>query len=118
MALIAGCVKTVSGGRTGAVPFVKDKIEGRYERPADEVFNAAKDVIRANGTLIKESILSSETNMVKAAEGKVNQRTVWVRVEQVDPKVSAVSVQARTKLGGTDIDLAHQLEKEIALKLR
>ena len=118
MALIAGCVKTVSGGHTGAVPFVKDKIEGRYERPTDEVFNAAKDVIRADGTLIKESILSAETNLVKAVEGKVNQRTVWVRVEQIDPKVSSVQVQARTKWGGTDIDLAHQLEKEIALKLK
>ena len=97
---------------------MKDKIEGRYERPVDEVFNAAKDVIRANGTLTKESILSSETNVVKAVEGRVNQRSVWVRVEQIDPKVSSVQVQARTKAGGTDIDLAHQLEKEIALKLR
>ena len=118
IALAAGCVRTVAGGHRAAVPFVKDKIEGRYERPVDEVFNAAKDVIRANGTLTKESILSSETNMVKAIEGKVNQRSVWVRVEQVDPKVSSVQVQARTKLGGTDIDLTHQLEKEIALKLR
>src|SRR5205814_9512857 len=99
-----------------AVPCVKDKLEGRYERPAEEIFNAAKDVVRANGTLMKESTLSSETNLGKAVEGKVNQRTVWVRVEQIDSKVSSVQVQARTKMGGTDIDLAHQLEKEIALK--
>jgi len=28
------------------VPFVHDKIEARYERPMDEVFQAAKDVIK------------------------------------------------------------------------
>jgi hypothetical protein len=39
-------------------------------------------------------------------------------VEQIDPKVSSVQVQARSKWGGTDIDLVHQLEKEIALKLK
>jgi hypothetical protein len=55
---------------------------------------------------------------VKTVEGKVNQRTVWVRVEAVDPKVTEVTVQTRTPGGLSDIDLAHQLEKEIALKLK
>jgi len=54
---------------------------------------------------------------VKTCEGKVNQRSVWVRVEQIDPKISSVRVQTRTKGGGTDADLAHELEKQIALKL-
>lgn len=112
-----GCVKTVSGRKTAAVPFVKDTIEGRYERPTDEVFAAAKDVIRVNGTLLNEGMLHSETNMVKTAEGKVNQRSVWIRVEQLDPKITSVQVQTRTKGGGTDVDLAHELEKQIALKL-
>ena len=117
MALIVGCVKTVAGGHTAAVPFAKDRIAGRYERSADEIFGAAKAVIAANGTLLKEGTLSSETNLVKTVEGKVNQRSVWVRIEQVDPKISAVTVQARTRAGGTDIDLAHDIEKQIALKL-
>jgi hypothetical protein len=117
LALAAGCVRTVAGSKTAAVPFVKDRIEGRYERSVDEIFNAAKDVVRANGTLLKESSLPSETNMVKTVEGKVNQRSVWVRVEQIDPKVSSVLVQARTRAGGTDIDLAHEIEKQIALRL-
>jgi len=113
----AGCVSTVSGGKTGGVPFVRDTVEGRYERPLDEVFKAAKEVVIANGVLSKESILHSETNTVKTAEGKINQRTVWVRVEDIDPKVTAVMVQTRTSGGGSDIDLSHDIEKQIALKL-
>ena len=117
IALATGCISTVSGRKAAAVPFVKDTIEGRYQRPAEEVFTAAKDVIIANGTLINEGILHAETNMVKTCEGKVNQRSVWIRVEQIDPKISSVQVQTRTKGGGTDVDLAHDLEKQIALKL-
>jgi len=52
IAAAAGCVSTVSGRKVAAVPFVKDTIEGRYQRPAEEVFTAAKDVIRDNGTLL------------------------------------------------------------------
>ncbi len=114
----AGCVSTVSERTTPGLPFVKDKIQGRYERPVEEIFVAAKDVIRANGVLVNESVLYNETNLVKTVEGKVNERNVWVRVEAVDPKVTEVTVQTRTPGGGSDIDLAHELEKEIALKLR
>jgi len=115
--LAIGCVSTVSGGKTGGVPFIKDSVEGRYERSVDEVFTAAKDVITNDGVLVNESILHTETNMVKTAEGKINQRSVWVRVEAVDPKVTSIAVQTRTSAGGSDLDLAHQVEKEIALKL-
>jgi hypothetical protein len=38
-------------------------------------------------------------------------------VEQIDPQISQVDVQARTKMGGVDIDLVHELEKDIALEL-
>lgn len=113
-----GCVSTVTERTTPGVPFVKDKIQGRYERPVDEIFQAAKEVIKANGVLVNESVLYNETNSVKTVEGKVNQRNVWVRVESVDPKFTDVTVQTRTPGGGSDIDLAHELEKEIALKLR
>jgi hypothetical protein len=116
-ALSVSCVGTVGGRTTAGVPFVKDKVEGRYERPLDEVFTAAKEVIKFNGTLGTESVLHGQTNLVKTVEGKVNQRSVWVRVEQLDPKVTGVVVQTRTKGGGSDIDLAHELEKQIALKL-
>jgi hypothetical protein len=112
-----GCVDTVSGGKTGAVPFVQDQLEGRYERPLDTVYAAAKEVISFNGTLVKESVLHTETNEVKTVEGKVNQRDVWVRVDAKDPKVTGVAVQVRTPNGGADLPLAHELEKQISLKL-
>lgn len=113
----AGCVGTVTGRKTPGVPFVKDRVEGRYERPLDQVFDAAKEVIKYNGTLVNESILHNETNTVKTAEGKVSQCNVWVRVEASEPKVTTVSVQTRTLNGGSDLDLAHEIEKQIALKL-
>ena len=116
-AAFIGCVDTVSDRKTVGVPYIKDTIEGRYERPLDQVHQAAIDVIKFNGTLVNESIIHSETNTVKTVEGRINQRNVWVRVEQVDPKVTSVKVQTRTPAGGADIDLAHQVEKEIALKL-
>jgi hypothetical protein len=50
--------------------------------------------------------------------GKVNQRNVWIRVEPVDPKVTEVTVEARTRAGLRDQDLVHELEKEIALQLQ
>jgi hypothetical protein len=116
--LTAGCINTVSGNKAGAVPLVRDRVEGRYERPAATVLQAAKEVLAYNGMVTAETKLATTNNIpALALEGKVNQRSVWVRVEQVDPRISAVTVQARTKWGGRDLDLAHQLEKEIAVKL-
>ena len=114
----AGCVNTVSDRTTAGVPFIKDRVEGRYQRPLEQVFEAAKMVVKKNGVLVNESTLYNQTNTVKTVEGKVNQRSVWVRVEAVDPKTTGVVVQTRTSAGGSDIDLAHELEKEIALELK
>lgn len=113
----AGCVSTVDERTTAGVPFIKDRVAGRYERSVDQVAQAAKQVVSSNGVLVNESTLYDQTNAVKTVEGKVNQRTVWVRIEYIDPKVTAVTVQTRTPGGGSDIDLAHELEKQIALKL-
>lgn len=113
----AGCVRTVSDTRTAAVPFVKDRIEGRYERTVPDVYEAALHVIKFNGTLQNEVILHQNDVIVRAMEGRVNQRRVWIRVEPVDSKVTSVTVEARTSAGGTDMNLAYELEKQIALQL-
>ncbi len=115
--LAAGCVTTVDGRRVGAVPFAKDRVSGQYQRPVDQVFEAAKAVIQFNGTLLNASTLYNETNTVKAVAGRVRQCNVWVRVEQVDPSITGVTVEARTSGGVANIDLAHEMEKQIALKL-
>jgi len=112
-----GCVSTVNERTSPGVPFVKDKVEGRYERSVDQVFNASKQVLSTNGVLVREGTLYNQTNAVKTIEGKVNQRNVWIRIEGIEPKVTAVIVQTRTPGGGADLDLAHEIEKQIALKL-
>jgi hypothetical protein len=87
----------------------------------EQVFQAAKEVVQYNGTLTRETVLQGQTNAVnniaKIVEGKVNQSTVWVRVQQVDPRVTSVAVQTRTQGGGADIELAAAIDKQIALKL-
>lgn len=118
--LAAGCVNTVTGQRTMGVPFVTDKVESRYNVSADRVFDAAKRVVREDGTLTHEGSFYGQTNSVNAVmtiQGKVNERTVWVAVAQEDPKVSSVTVQTRTQAGATDMDLAHQIDKQILEKL-
>lgn len=114
--LAAGCVGTVNGKRTGGVPLVNDKVEGRYERTPAQVYDAAKAVIQFNGTLVSESTIHT-TNTVLALEGKVNQRSVWIAIQPVDSKITSVIVQARTQAGGTDRPLCYDLDKQIALKL-
>jgi hypothetical protein len=115
--LVAGCVNTLDGHKKAARPFVKDKIMGQYQRPLEQVFDAAKTVIARNGQMVAETSLHNVTNRVQTIEGRVNQRSVWVRVEAVDPQITAVTVQVRSRSGGSDIDLAAELEKEIALEL-
>jgi hypothetical protein len=50
---------------------VKDRIEGRYQRPVIEVYEAAKTVVTENGVLTKEYIPHDTTNTVRALDGKV-----------------------------------------------
>lgn len=112
----AGCVGTVNGKRTGAVPFVNDKVEGRYERTPAQVYEAAKSVLSFNGTVLNESTIHG-TNTVLALEGKVNQRKIWIAVQPLDAKVTSVVIQARTSGGAADRALGHELDKQIAVKL-
>jgi hypothetical protein len=118
-ALVAavGCVDTVGGRKKAGVPWIKDQVENRYERPVDQAFDAAKEVVKADGVLNSESILHSETNAVKTVEGKINQRDVWIRIESLNPQVTSVKVQVRTSGGGSDVDLAHQVASEITARL-
>jgi hypothetical protein len=118
--LLAGvsCVSTVSGTKTAGVPWIKDSMEGNYARTVDQAIEAAKAVILVNGTLLNETTqYNAETNSVRTVEGKVNDRRVWVRVSEREPNVTQVLVQTRNSAGGSDLGLAHELEKQIALKL-
>jgi hypothetical protein len=115
----AGCIGTVSGTKTPALTWSKDRVDGRYQRTVDQVYQASVSVIQNNGVLITEFIPHDTTNTVRSLQGKVNQHNVWIRVEAVDPikPVTQVTVQSRSTSGVSDIDIAHELEKEIALQL-
>ncbi len=111
LALLAGCVSTIDGRKEAGLPFYKDKIDRRYDRPVQEVWQAAKDVISFQGAL------TSEDKLRNVLEGNVDTRTIWVRIEPVDPKTSVVTVQARTKGGNGDKDMASYLLEQIAVRL-
>ncbi len=113
--ILAGCVNTVSGTHTAGV-HAADRVVARYERPVDEVYTAAVQVMNSNGVLLTEYIPHDTTNTVRSLMGKANQEKVWIRVEAVDPQITQVTVQARTAMGG-DYQEAAQLDKEIALQL-
>jgi hypothetical protein len=100
-----------------ALTWSKDQVDGRYQRSVDQVYQASVAVIQNNGVLIREFIPHDTTNTVRSLQGKVNQHNVWIRVEAVDPKITQVSVESRSPMGVSDIDIAHELEKEIALQL-
>ena len=114
--ITTGCVGTVSGTKTPALVYNRDQVQGRYQRSVDQVYQAAVQVIQSDGVLVTEYIPHDTTNTVRSLKGKVNQRNVWIRVAAESPQITDVTVQARSGTSG-DVDLAHELEKEIALKL-
>jgi hypothetical protein len=113
----AGCVKTVCDTHTATVSFGQDSVEGRYPRTMDQVYQAAVTVVNNNGAVVTEFIPHDTTNTVRSLQGKVDQCDVWMRVEAIDPRITSIIVEARTKWNNKDIDLAHELEKEVALQL-
>ena len=116
--LAAGCISTVSGTKTPAMSFGEDRFEGRYERTPDQVYQAAVNVMNTDGKLLTEYIPHDTTNNMRSMYGKVNERNVWISVAPVDQRITEVTVQARTTVGFRDLDLVHEIEKEIALQLQ
>lgn len=76
-----------------------------------EVWAASEDVLNYNGRVYSKDVLKS------TMEANVNQRTIWVKIQPVDDKITLVTVQARTKWGSADVNLAAEIDKQIALRL-
>ncbi len=108
---MSGCVGTLDGHREAGVPLLKDRIVRVYERPTTQVWAAAKDVLGANGTLVNEDVMQSTVT------ARVDTRTIRVKVEALDPKTTRMTVQSRTRAGGRDLDLAGEMDKQIAIRL-
>ena len=107
----SGCTSTVSGTHSPALTWSKDKVEGRYQRSVDQVYQAAVKVVTDNGVIITEYIPHDTTNTTRSVQGKVNEKNVWISVQAVDPTITQVTVQTRSSMGISDIDLSHELEK-------
>jgi hypothetical protein len=115
---ITGCVQTVTDENTfAATAWSRDAVAGRYNRTVDQVYQASIVVIQKNGVLLTEYIPHDNTNNVRSLSGRVNNSKVWMRVSAVDARTTQIDVQARTKWGTADVDLVHELEKEVALEL-
>ena len=110
-AIWTGCVGTLDGRHKAGLPLTRDKASAQYERTAQELWEAAQDVLNYNGKLLHQDVLQS------TLEASVNDRRVWVKVLQVDDKHTKVDVQARTRAGLADSRLAHEIDKQIAIRL-
>ncbi len=108
----AGCVGTVDNRQVAGDPFSKDKLIRVYERPVLQCWAATKDVLAANGTIIHEDVMQSTLT------ARVDTRTVRVKTESLDPKMTRVTLQVLTKtMRRGDLDLAGEIDKQIALRL-
>jgi len=105
-----GCVGTQDGHSQAGLPLIKDNFVSRYDRPLAQVIDAARVVLNRDGVLIADNIVNH------SLVAKVNQRTVYVRSNVVDKRVTEVVIQVRSG-GGSDLDLARDIDKEIAIQL-
>jgi hypothetical protein len=110
LATFCGCVGTEDGRTTAGDPISKDTITSRYERPAETVAKATRAVLEHNGKMLVDNSVNN------SFEAKVNERTIWVKVTDIDGKLTEVGVQARGPWGG-DVELAAELSKQIALQI-
>jgi hypothetical protein len=110
--LATGCRGTVAGSNRAGVPFLQDTIESRYNRTVDKVQVAAREALAFNGTI------TSDDSVTRTLQAQINNRRVFVKVEELEPQVTRVLVQVFTKGGGADIHLAAEIDKQIALRLK
>ena len=108
---LSGCVETIDGRHRAGIPLTKDRVEGRYERSPAELWAAAKDVLKYQGTLVGEDTFKN------VFEVSVDERRIWVKIEEFDTRVTRVLVQARTKGGAADMEMAAFIDKQIAVRL-
>ena len=96
MALIIGslngCYSTADGGTKAGMPWLKDSVVGRYERPVDQIFEAAIEVIRFNGAI------ESENSINHSLIGRIDTRKIWVSSGRapLSPASSSVQNEMRT----------------------
>jgi hypothetical protein len=110
LVVLPGCIGTQDGHDVAGVPFTKDKIVSRYARPATQLVAATRAVLNRNGKILVDNAVNN------SFEAKVNQHRVWVKVTDIDGRVTEVTVQARGSMTG-DVDTAAEISKQIGMML-
>ncbi len=110
LVLLPGCISTQDGHSVAGMPFTKDRFTSRYTRPVAQVSAAARTVLNRNGKLLVDNAVNN------SFQAKINQHTVWVKVSDIDGRITEVVVQARGSMAG-DSDLASEISKQIGMML-
>jgi len=109
-AVSVGCISTPQGKQFG-VPGVRDTVVSRYERPIDQVISSAREVLSRTGTITGDDVINNEVS------AKIDSRSVWVTVSEVEPLVTEVKVRVRSSRGTADLATAAEIDKQIAIGL-
>jgi hypothetical protein len=115
---LAGCVSPVTTDNPGKAPAYRDRIEAKYQQPAQKVFEAAKRAFNSYGTITRESSSVSSAVQLCFIEGTVNQDHVWIRVEGTSPTATKMIVQIRAPFGGTNLQMANELIQRTEFELK
>lgn len=110
LAGLTSCYTTPEGRLKAGVPG-KDRIVSRYEAPYDVVYDAAKAVLVENGTL------TNDDRVTRVLRGRIDTNTIWISLDDAEPRLTTVIVQARGSGGGANIELASEIDKWIFGKL-
>ena len=114
---LIGCVSKVTETQPGPKPAYQDRIENRYAKGVDQVYDAAQKAVNSFGNVTRAATVLSTTNQVRTVEGEINGRSVYVRLEEVAPKTTTAVVQVRTSMGGTDLRVAKDVLRQIGVYL-
>jgi hypothetical protein len=110
LVLLPGCIGTQDGHSVAGWPLNKDRITSRYARPVSQLVEATRTVLNRNGKILVDNAVNN------SFDARINQHHVWVKVADIDGKISEVTVQARGNFAG-DVDTAAEISKQIGMML-
>lgn len=90
---------------------MRDTVVSRYERPLAQVINSAREVLSRTGSITGDDVVNN------AVSAKIDNRSVWVTVAEVEPLVTEIKVRVRSSRGTSDLVMAAEIDKQIALGL-
>jgi hypothetical protein len=77
----------------------------------DQVNNSAREVLSRTGTITGDDVVNN------AISAKIDNRSVWVSVSEVEPLVTEVKVRVRSSRGTADLVMAAEIDKQIGIGL-